>query len=71
MNANFPMTLRELADELEAAGMELVVYRANVEYDQRVAVTDVYATLECRAVDRRPEEDQPDDAYQRAMEILG
>lgn len=69
--ANFPMTIRELADELDKIGVELMVYRANVSYDQHITGFDVYAELECRAVDLRPEDDQPEDAYERAMQLLG
>jgi hypothetical protein len=67
----FPMTLRELADELDNIGIELMVHRSSVEYDVHQIGFDVYATLECRAQDRRPDEDQSEDAYERAMDILG
>jgi hypothetical protein len=64
------MTIRELADELEKTGVDMIVYRTKVEYEERIFTTDIYATLECRVVDKRSDEPASSDSYDRAMEIL-
>lgn len=66
----FPMTLDVLVEELKNSGIEVMVYRSKVEYDERVKGADVYMTLECRALDQRSDESD-DEAYSRAMKVLG
>jgi len=68
--AQLPMTLEKLNEELKEAGVEAMVYRTKVEYDERMIGADVYLTLECRVIDRRPD-DSEEAAYERAMKTLG
>jgi hypothetical protein len=69
-NIYYPMTLNRLLEELTEAGVEVMVNRSTVEYDEHIIGRDVYLTLECRVIDRRPD-DSEDAAYDRAMKALG
>jgi len=69
-NANFPMSLTELSDDLETDGIELNVYRARVDYDQRAVGADVYITLECKATIIPKDDETPEEAYNRAMRMF-
>ena len=66
----FPMTLDRLNEALKETGIEVMVYRSKVEYDEHMIGSDVYLTLECRAIDQRSD-DTDEDAYARAMKALG
>lgn len=69
-NNHYPMTLERLNEELTEAGVEVMVNRSTVEYDEHAIGGDVYLTLECRVLDRRSD-DSEDAAYNRAMKALG
>lgn len=65
-----PLPLKKVCEDLEEMGIEAIVHRAKVDYDERIKGTDVTLTLEIRIEDIYKERDTEESAFERAMGLI-